>query len=61
MYFVGIDISKNSFHYYVSDSDRTKIFSASALVVFVGRSSFAVRLSPRTEESGQMKKGWVHQ
>jgi len=27
MYFVGIDISKNSFHYYISDSDRTKIVS----------------------------------
>ncbi|PNR94124.1 hypothetical protein HWHPT5561_06885 [Petrotoga sp. HWH.PT.55.6.1] len=27
MYFVGIDISKNSFHYYISDSDRTKIDS----------------------------------
>jgi hypothetical protein len=27
MYFVGIDVSKNSFHYYVSDSDRNKIVS----------------------------------
>ncbi|PNR99620.1 hypothetical protein X927_05275 [Petrotoga mexicana DSM 14811] len=28
MYFVGIDISKNSFHYYVSNSDRIKIVSS---------------------------------
>ncbi|PNR93873.1 hypothetical protein HWHPT5561_09845 [Petrotoga sp. HWH.PT.55.6.1] len=27
MYFVGIDVSKNSFHYYVQNSDRTKIDS----------------------------------
>jgi hypothetical protein len=27
MYFVGIDISENSFHYYVSNSDRAKIIS----------------------------------
>ncbi|MBL5981518.1 hypothetical protein X925_09740 [Petrotoga sp. 9T1HF07.CasAA.8.2] len=27
MYFVGIDVSKNSFHYYVQNSDRAKIVS----------------------------------
>jgi len=27
MYFVGIDVSKNSFHYYISDSDRNNLVS----------------------------------
>ncbi|PNR91317.1 MULTISPECIES: hypothetical protein [unclassified Petrotoga] len=50
MCFVGIDISKNSFPYYVRNSKRIKILSSSALVAFVG-------IDSRAEESGQMKKG----
>jgi len=50
MYFVGIDISKNSFHYYVSDSDRIKIVNGKLKQNMSGFTTFDKILKKNSEK-----------
>jgi len=50
MYFVGIDISKNSFHYYVSNSDRIKIVSGKLKQNMSGFTTFDKILKKSSEK-----------
>jgi hypothetical protein len=50
MYFVGIDISKNSFHYYISDSDRTEIDSGKLKQNISGFTTFDKILKKHSEQ-----------